>query len=239
MDEEDEDTEDGADDSSKKKKKRLQAPFVIRMLKFNAPEWPWILLGAICSIAYGAIQPLFALFFAQIYRLFAEPDLEEQKRLTSVYAAAIFLIGFGGGLAQFFSTLGFAKSGEALTMRMRQLTFAAMLRQEIGYFDYESNSVGALVTRLSSDASALKVRRGELTSTGPNLFSFLGLNRSPHWHHSPGDQCDGHRSSNRVPIRMETDLDRALFYSIDDVHWCYSRSKARESRPKERQRLLS
>jgi len=32
-----------------------------------------------------------------------------------------------------------------------------MLRQEMGYFDSETNSVGALVTRLSSDASALKV----------------------------------------------------------------------------------
>jgi hypothetical protein len=32
-----------------------------------------------------------------------------------------------------------------------------MLRQEMSYFDYEANSVGALVTRLSSDAAALKV----------------------------------------------------------------------------------
>jgi hypothetical protein len=40
---------------------------------------------------------------------------------------------------------------------MRKLTFSAMVRQEMSYFDYEMNSVGALVTRLSSDAAALKV----------------------------------------------------------------------------------
>ena len=150
-------------DPLKKKKNHFRTPFMIRILKFNAPEWPWILLGAAASIVYGAIQPLFALFFAQIYGLFAEPDLEKQKRLTSLYAGAIFLIGFGGGVAQFLSAVGFAKSGEALTMRMRQLTFSAMLRQEIGYFDNECNSVGALVTRLSSDASALKVRKTRST----------------------------------------------------------------------------
>jgi ABC-type multidrug transport system fused ATPase/permease subunit len=130
---------------------------VFKILKINAPEWPWILMGAICSLLYGATQPIFALFFSQIYKLFAEPNLEEQTRLTSIYAASIFLIGFVAGVTQLLSTIGFAKSGEELTMRMRQLTFSAMLRQEMGYFDYETNSVGALVTRLSSDASSLKV----------------------------------------------------------------------------------
>ena len=34
-----------------------------------------------------------------------------------------------------------------------------LLQQEIAYFDYEGNSVGALLTRLSTDSSALKLRR--------------------------------------------------------------------------------
>ena len=167
------DDDDGGEPSSgeaskKKKKRRFRAPFIFRILKLNAPEWYWIVLGAISSLAYGAIQPLFALFFAKIYGLFAEPNLDEQKRLTSLYAAIIFVIGVAGGITQFLSSLGFSKSGEALTMRMRKLTFAAMLRQEMGYFDHETNSVGALITRLSSDTAALKVR----SSTGmfPTLY---------------------------------------------------------------------
>jgi len=158
LDEKDDDDEETtSDDPSKKKKKRSHTPFLFKILKLNAPEWPWILMGGICSLIYGAIQPIFALFFSRIYGLFAEPDLEKQKHLTSIYAAAIFLIGFTGGVTQFLTTVGFAKSGEELTMRMRKLTFAAILRQEMGYFDSEMNSVGALITRLSSDASAIKV----------------------------------------------------------------------------------
>ncbi|CAF0756890.1 unnamed protein product [Adineta steineri] len=156
IDDDDEDDDPTSDKTSKKKKKFCHVPFIFKMLRLNAPEWHWILLGAICSAFFGAMQPLFALFFSQVYGLFANPDLNEQKHLASVYAGVIFVIGFVGGLSQFFSSVGFAKSGEELTMRMRVLTFSAMLRQEMGYFDYEQNSVGALVTRLSSDAAALK-----------------------------------------------------------------------------------
>ncbi len=50
----------------------------------------------------------------------------------------------------------FTASGEALTMRVRQMTFKAMLRQEIGYFDMPNHSTGALTTKLATDASAVQ-----------------------------------------------------------------------------------
>jgi hypothetical protein len=39
---------------------------------------------------------------------------------------------------------------------MRYLSFKAMLRQEIAWFDQKANSTGALATRLASDASEVK-----------------------------------------------------------------------------------
>ena len=42
-------------------------------------------------------------------------------------------------------------------MRMRSISFASMLRQEVSWFDKEENNLGALVTQLSSDTSSLKV----------------------------------------------------------------------------------
>ena len=50
----------------------------------------------------------------------------------------------------------YATAGEHLTQRMRKMTFEAMLRQEIGWFDDPSNSTGALCSRLSADAGALQ-----------------------------------------------------------------------------------
>jgi ABC-type multidrug transport system fused ATPase/permease subunit len=139
------------------KNKCFRIPFLYKISKFNTPEWHWILLGTLVSLAFGSTQPFFGLIFSNLYSSFAETDVHAQEQLTRNYAIISFFIGLGGGISQFLVSLSFAKSGEALTMRMRKLTFAAILRQEIGYFDHESNSVGALVTRLSSDASALKV----------------------------------------------------------------------------------
>ena len=50
----------------------------------------------------------------------------------------------------------YATAGEHLTQRMRKLTFEAMLRQEMGWFDDPANSTGALCSRLSGDAGALQ-----------------------------------------------------------------------------------
>ncbi|CAF4710929.1 unnamed protein product, partial [Rotaria magnacalcarata] len=38
----------------------------------------------------------------------------------------------------------FACSGEALTKRLRSKAFSSLLRQEIAYFDDQSNNTGAL-----------------------------------------------------------------------------------------------
>ena len=55
-----------------------------------------------------------------------------------------------------YQVLCFAVSGDRLTIRLRELTFKAMLRQEIGWFDDERNSTGALTTRLASDAGQVQ-----------------------------------------------------------------------------------
>ena len=55
-----------------------------------------------------------------------------------------------------FQTLCFAVSGDKLTARLRKMTFKAMLRQEVSWFDDERNSTGALTTRLASDAGQVQ-----------------------------------------------------------------------------------
>ena len=135
----------------------FRVPFLLQIAKFNRPEWYWILLGTLVSLGSGTVQPFYGYVFASLYDTVNEPDPDEQDRLIRVYAIICFCIGLGACITQFLSSFSFAKSGEALTMRMRTITFGAMIRQEMSFFDQEENSVGALVTRLSSDASALKV----------------------------------------------------------------------------------
>lgn len=106
------DDERTSEDLMMTEKKDSRAPFFVQILKLNAPEWPWIVMGAVFSLLLGASQPLLALLLAQLYRLFNEPNLDEQERMTGVYAGIIFLIGVGTSVCAFLNTIGFSKSGE-------------------------------------------------------------------------------------------------------------------------------
>ena len=50
----------------------------------------------------------------------------------------------------------FTVAGEHLTLRMRKLAFASMLKQEMAWFDNPKNNTGALCSRLSADAAAIQ-----------------------------------------------------------------------------------
>ena len=55
-----------------------------------------------------------------------------------------------------FQTICFTVAGENLTKRLRSHLFTAFLRQEVGWFDEERNSTGALTTRLASDTALIQ-----------------------------------------------------------------------------------
>lgn len=175
--------------------KCLRPPFIFTMFKYNRAEWRWILLGLIVSLGYGASQPIFGLFFARVYDATAEPDADRRQRLIRNYALLCFFSGLAGGITQFLMSLSFAKSGEALTVHMRKLTLKAILRQEMNYFDEETNSVGALITRLSSDAGALKVIHRPRSSFSARCIDALGTDGPSHRNHPAvrgrvARQCD-------------------------------------------------
>ena len=68
----------------------------------------------------------------------------------------ILFVGVVVGLAMFLQVAMFTVAGEHLTMRMRKMAFAAMLKQEMGWFDQPNNNTGALCSRLSADAAAIQ-----------------------------------------------------------------------------------
>ena len=56
---------------------------------------------------------------------------------------------------------------------MRDLAFKALLRRNPGYFDIPENSIGALTTRLSDDAAAMKGATGGW-GNGEVLYWWVG-----------------------------------------------------------------
>ncbi|XP_071520197.1 ATP-dependent translocase ABCB1-like [Panulirus ornatus] len=147
----------------------------LKILKMNAPEWLFILLGILSSAAQGTSIPLFAILFGEVLGTLSIAEEGKAREEANFYALMFLLIGIITALAMFMQVYMFSLSGESLTLRLRKLTFAAMLRQEMAWFDNDKNSVGTLCSRLSADASAVQGATGTRVGTIVQAITTLGI----------------------------------------------------------------
>ncbi|XP_034041907.1 bile salt export pump-like, partial [Thalassophryne amazonica] len=146
-----------------------------RILKYNQPEWPYMLLGALGAAVNGSVSPIYAVLFSQILGTFAIPDLNEQRRQIDGICVLFCLLAVCSFFSHFLQGYSFAKSGELLTCRLRKLGFQAMLRQEMAWFDEPRNSPGALTTRLATDASMVQGATGSQIGMIVNSLTSIGV----------------------------------------------------------------
>ncbi|KAF2316255.1 hypothetical protein GH714_041596 [Hevea brasiliensis] len=90
--------------------------YFCRLLKLNAPEWPYSVMGAIGSVLSGFIGPTFAIVMSNMIEYY----------------------------------------GENLTTRVRRMMLAAILRNEVGWFDEEEHNSSLVAARLATDAADVK-----------------------------------------------------------------------------------
>ncbi|KAJ8353931.1 hypothetical protein SKAU_G00214980 [Synaphobranchus kaupii] len=148
------------DESDQPEEEKVPPVSFLKVLRLNLPEWPYIVVGIICATINGGMQPAFAIIFSKIIAVFAKTDIDtvrEQSTFFSLMFAAIGVVSF---ITMFFQGFSFGKAGEILTMRLRSMAFKAMMRQELGWFDDPKNSVGALTTRLATDAAQVQGATG-------------------------------------------------------------------------------
>ncbi|KAG7464134.1 hypothetical protein MATL_G00183980 [Megalops atlanticus] len=148
---------------------------VARILKYNAPEWPYMVFGSIGAAVNGGVSPLYSLLFSQILGTFAMLDPGEQRAQIDGICLLFVLIGVVSFFTQILQGYSFSKSGELLTRRLRHLGFQAMLGQEIGWFDDHRNSPGALTTRLATDASQVQGATGSQIGMIVNSLTNIGV----------------------------------------------------------------
>ncbi|CAG8533060.1 15494_t:CDS:2 [Funneliformis mosseae] len=134
--------------------KLLQKMPLSRVFRMNSPEAILIFIGTISAAVNGAIMPLFSLIFSSILTVFSRTDQPIELRKQANFWAGMFgVLALVAFLCNFFQISCFMLSGERLTRRLRSLTFEALMKQEIGYFDDENNGTGILTSKLAVDAT--------------------------------------------------------------------------------------
>ncbi|KAM7275818.1 hypothetical protein ACFE04_017684 [Oxalis oulophora] len=132
------------------------SPSFSRLLALNSTEWKQGFIGSLSAVAFGSIQPIYALTIGGMISAFFTTNHQEMQariRNYSLIFSSLTLISFLTNLIQHYS---FAYMGEQLMKRVRLKMLEKILTFEPAWFDEEQNSSGSLCSRLSNEASVVK-----------------------------------------------------------------------------------
>ena len=119
------------------------------------PDWMFGLSGTISAFVAGAQMPLFALGVTQAlvsYYMGWETTKKEVRKIAVLFCCgAVLTVVFHA-----IEHLSFGIMGERLTLRVREKMFAAILRNEIGWFDSTTHTSAMLASRLETDATLVR-----------------------------------------------------------------------------------
>jgi len=144
------------DDKMKAKKYRLS-----EVWKLQKPELVMLFSGLIMGMFAGAILSLFPLVLGISLQVYFGHDTHKMKR--DVAHLCLTLVGLGFGcIISMTGQQGFCGwAGSRLTQRVRDILFQSILKQEPGWFDFDENSTGVLVSRLSLDCVSFRSVLGD------------------------------------------------------------------------------
>ncbi|XP_031521175.1 ATP-binding cassette sub-family B member 5 [Papio anubis] len=164
---------DKAEESIQSKEISLPEVSVLKILKLNKSEWPFVVLGTLASVLNGTVHPVFSIIFAKIITMFGNKDKTTLKHDAEMYSMIFVILGVICFVSYFMQGLFYGRAGEILTMRLRHLAFKAMLYQDIAWFDEKENSTGSLTAILAIDTAQIQgatgSRIGVLTQNATNM----------------------------------------------------------------------
>ncbi|XP_011829301.1 PREDICTED: ATP-binding cassette sub-family B member 5 [Mandrillus leucophaeus] len=164
---------DKAEESIQSKEISLPEVSLLKILKLNKSEWPFVVLGTLASVLNGTVHPVFSIIFAKIITMFGNKDKTTLKHDAEMYSMIFVILGVICFVSYFTQGLFYGRAGEILTMRLRHLAFKAMLYQDIAWFDEKENSTGSLTAILAIDTAQIQgatgSRIGVLTQNATNM----------------------------------------------------------------------
>ncbi|CAO3565927.1 unnamed protein product [Mortierella alpina] len=166
--------EDEAENEAMEKKRvKDQGALIFRVLKIMKPEIPMALFGCVMSAIDGAIYPVFGKIFSQMLNILREPESPTFTKDSNFWSLMFVVIAVVDFFAVGLSVYIFNLIGEKMALRMRTISFKAILSQEMGFFDEERHSTGALSSRLARDAYQMHELVSQLLKTACSTLAII------------------------------------------------------------------
>ncbi|CAD5181799.1 unnamed protein product [Musa acuminata subsp. malaccensis] len=139
-------------------------PSLRRLLLLNLQEWRQAVLGSLGAMAFGAVQPLYAFAMGSMLSVYFMNDHKQIRSNTRTYCLIFVAMSVLSFLVNILQHYNFAAMGEYLTRRVRQRMLSKILTFEVGWFDRDENSTGAICSRLANDANVVRMLVGDRMS---------------------------------------------------------------------------
>ncbi|XP_077220029.1 ATP binding cassette subfamily B1 [Tasmannia lanceolata] len=141
-----------------------QASSFWRLAKMNSPEWVYALIGSLGSVVCGSISALFAYVLSAVLSVYYSQDHAYMRKVIGRYCFLLIGVSSAALLFNTLQHLFWDVVGENLTKRVREKMLAAVLRNEVAWFDREENESARIATRLALDANNVRSAIGDRIS---------------------------------------------------------------------------
>ncbi|KAH9941048.1 multidrug resistance protein 1 [Amylocystis lapponica] len=122
-----------------------------RFYVINRDDWPKYLPGFIAAFCNGATYPAFGIVYAKGINAFSDTSNTQRRHDGDRVALWFFIIALLSAAAIGFQNYFFASTAANLTSKVRAMSFRAILRQDVEFFDKEENNTGQLTSNLSDN----------------------------------------------------------------------------------------
>ncbi|XP_052623558.1 ABC transporter B family member 11-like [Lactuca sativa] len=165
--------------SNRKKEKETpnanSVPFYKLFAFADSTDYMLMIAGTIGAIGNGACMPLMTILFGDLIDSFGEnQNNDDVVRVVSKVSLKFVYLAIGAGLAAFFQVSMWMVTGERQAARIRNLYLKTILRQDVSFFDKETNT-GEVVGRMSGDTVLIQDAMGEKVGKFTQLLAtFVG-----------------------------------------------------------------
>ncbi|KAJ8650270.1 hypothetical protein MRB53_003293 [Persea americana] len=134
-----------------------------------------MIVGTVAAVANGVALPLMALLMGEVVNAFGgTANNHDVVEKVSKVSLKFTYLAVGSGLASFLQVACWMITGERQAARIRNLYLKTILRQDIAFFDKETNT-GEVIGRMSGDTVRIQEAMGEKVGKFIQLVStFIG-----------------------------------------------------------------
>ncbi|KAI4349803.1 hypothetical protein L6164_010357 [Bauhinia variegata] len=164
-----------ASGNDKQTEKAETVPFYKLFTFADSIDFLLMFVGTVGAIGNGLGLPLMTLLFGQMIDSFGTNQRNSHvvHEVSKVCLKFVYL-GVGSGVAAFLQVTGWMVTGERQAARIRGLYLKTILRQDVAFFDKETNT-GEVVGRMSGDTVLIQDAMGEKVGKFLQLIStFFG-----------------------------------------------------------------